>query len=201
MGDNGQGKTTFLRTIVDSLPRSGGRSSLGPRLLRSASTPSTFTRACRRTRRCMNTWKTRAPGGTKTQEILNGAASLLFRGPDVKKKVSVLSGGERARLCLAGLMLSQYNVLVLDEPGNHLDVETRRLAGRGPVGLQGDRHLHQPRPLLHETDGDIDHRGPRRPGRELSAATTRPICTPSTRKSRRANARRPRGCRSRRPHF
>ena len=65
-----------------------------------------------------------APGGTKTQEILNGAASLLFRGPDVKKKISVLSGGERARLCLAGLMLSQYNVLVLDEPGNHLDVET-----------------------------------------------------------------------------
>jgi ATP-binding cassette subfamily F protein 3 len=48
----------------------------------------------------------------------------LFRGPDIKKKISVLSGGERARLCLAGLMLSQYNVLVLDEPGNHLDVET-----------------------------------------------------------------------------
>jgi ATP-binding cassette, subfamily F, member 3 len=65
-----------------------------------------------------------APGGTKTQEILNGAASLLFRGPDIKKKISVLSGGERARLCLAGLMLSQYNVLILDEPGNHLDVET-----------------------------------------------------------------------------
>jgi ATP-binding cassette subfamily F protein 3 len=36
----------------------------------------------------------------------------------------VLSGGERARLCLAGLMLSQYNVLILDEPGNHLDVES-----------------------------------------------------------------------------
>jgi ATP-binding cassette subfamily F protein 3 len=65
-----------------------------------------------------------APGGTKTQEILNGAASMLFRGPDIKKKISVLSGGERARLCLAGLMLSQYNILVLDEPGNHLDVET-----------------------------------------------------------------------------
>jgi ATP-binding cassette, subfamily F, member 3 len=49
---------------------------------------------------------------------------MLFRGADVKKKISVLSGGERARLCLAGLMLSQYNILVLDEPGNHLDVET-----------------------------------------------------------------------------
>ncbi len=65
-----------------------------------------------------------APGGTKIQELLNGAASLLFRGADVKKKISVLSGGERARLCLAGLMLSQHNVLILDEPGNHLDVES-----------------------------------------------------------------------------
>jgi ATP-binding cassette subfamily F protein 3 len=65
-----------------------------------------------------------SPAGTKTQEILNGAASLLFRGGDIKKKISVLSGGERARLCLAGLMLSQHNILILDEPGNHLDVET-----------------------------------------------------------------------------
>jgi ATP-binding cassette subfamily F protein 3 len=42
----------------------------------------------------------------------------------VKKPVSVLSGGERARLCLAGLMLSDLNILILDEPGNHLDVDT-----------------------------------------------------------------------------
>src|SRR5947208_12757545 len=49
---------------------------------------------------------------------------MLFRRPHVKKPISVLSGGERARLCLAGLLLSDYNVLVLDEPGNHLDVDT-----------------------------------------------------------------------------
>ncbi len=75
-------------------------------------------------RRSSSTLENTAPGGTKIQEILNGAASLLFRGADVKKKVAYLSGGERARLCLAGLMLSQYNVLILDEPGNHLDVES-----------------------------------------------------------------------------
>jgi ATP-binding cassette subfamily F protein 3 len=49
---------------------------------------------------------------------------MLFRGQATEKKVKVLSGGERARLCLAGLLLGGFNVLVLDEPGNHLDVET-----------------------------------------------------------------------------
>jgi ATP-binding cassette subfamily F protein 3 len=62
--------------------------------------------------------------GTKSQRILDLAGAMLFRGKAVEKKVSVLSGGERARLCLAGLLLGSFNVLVLDEPGNHLDVET-----------------------------------------------------------------------------
>ncbi|MFM8477346.1 MAG: ABC transporter ATP-binding protein, partial [Planctomycetaceae bacterium] len=52
------------------------------------------------------------------------AGSLLFRDGHTKKPIRVLSGGERARLCMAGLLLGTYNILVLDEPGNHLDVET-----------------------------------------------------------------------------
>src|SRR5262249_41525379 len=62
--------------------------------------------------------------GRKIQEVLEVAGALLFRGSHVDKPISVLSGGERARVCLAGLLLSDYNVLVLDEPGNHLDVDT-----------------------------------------------------------------------------
>ncbi len=65
----------------------------------------------------------KAPG-TRAQEVLDVAGAMLFGGDRAKKKVSVLSGGERARLCLAGLLLSQHNILILDEPGNHLDVET-----------------------------------------------------------------------------
>ncbi len=65
-----------------------------------------------------------AAPGTKSQAVLDLAGSFLFRGDHVNKRVNVLSGGERARLCLAGILLGQCNVLVLDEPGNHLDVET-----------------------------------------------------------------------------
>jgi ATP-binding cassette subfamily F protein 3 len=61
---------------------------------------------------------------TPTQRILDMAGAFLFRGSDVEKKIGVLSGGERARLCLAGLLLSRCTVLLLDEPTNHLDFET-----------------------------------------------------------------------------
>ena len=86
--------------------------------------------------------------GTTDQQILAVAGSLLFRDDHVRKKISVLSGGERARLCMAGLLLGNYNVLVLDEPGNHLDVETVEALAEALLDYQGtviftshDRHF------------------------------------------------------------
>ncbi len=86
--------------------------------------------------------------GTTNQMILAVAGSLLFRGDHVRKKVQVLSGGERARLCMAGLMLGPYNILVLDEPGNHLDVETVDSLAQALIDYKGtviftshDRHF------------------------------------------------------------
>ena len=57
-------------------------------------------------------------------ELRSVMGQMLFKGNDTEKPISVLSGGERARLVIAELLLMGYNVLVLDEPTNHLDLES-----------------------------------------------------------------------------
>ncbi|MBI3306422.1 MAG: ATP-binding cassette domain-containing protein [Candidatus Omnitrophica bacterium] len=136
LGDNGQGKTTFLRTIAGNLPSKGGSFRWGTGLkiayyaqhVFSTLHPSDdiFTHLSRE-----------AADGVSTQDVLNMAGCFLFSGDEVKKKVSVLSGGERARLCLAGLLLSKSHVILLDEPTNHLDFETVEALGRALKSFAG----------------------------------------------------------------
>ena len=123
VGDNGQGKTTFLRTLVDSLAPLAGDIRWGYGCQIGTYAQHVYL-GLPESQTVLEFLEYQAAPGTPNQAILDMAATLLFRGEGVQKKIKVLSGGERARLCLAGLLLSPYNVLILDEPGNHLDVDT-----------------------------------------------------------------------------
>jgi ATP-binding cassette subfamily F protein 3 len=147
VGDNGQGKTTFLRTIVDSLQPLAGEVRWGHGCQIGIYAQHVYTSLPDK-QTVLEYLEYQAASGTKSQEILDLAGALLFRGEQIKKRISVLSGGERARLCLAGLLLSQYNVLILDEPGNHLDVDTVEALAEALLAYKGtviftshDRHF------------------------------------------------------------
>ena len=128
VGDNGQGKTTFLRTLVASLDPIDGRVRWGYGCEVGTYAQHVYTNLPEK-ETVRSYLENVSATGTKTQRILDLAGAMLFRGKATEKKINVLSGGERARLCLAGLLLGGFNVLILDEPGNHLDVETvERLA-------------------------------------------------------------------------
>jgi ATP-binding cassette, subfamily F, member 3 len=147
VGDNGQGKTTLLRTLVESLKPVGGRVRWGYGCEIGVYAQHVYTELPEDVT-VLDYLEYTAKPGTTTQECLAVAGSLLFRDAHTKKKVRVLSGGERARLCLAGLLLGTYNILVLDEPGNHLDVETVEALAEALLKYKGtvlftshDRHF------------------------------------------------------------
>jgi ATP-binding cassette subfamily F protein 3 len=147
VGDNGQGKTTFLRTVVDSLPALQGEARWGHGCQIGIYAQHVYTSLPEK-QTVLEYLEYNAMPGTKSQAILDLAGALLFRGDAVKKKVAVLSGGERARLCMAGLLLGPYNILVLDEPGNHLDVDTVEALAEALLEYKGtvvftshDRHF------------------------------------------------------------
>ena len=73
----------------------------------------------------------------KESEVRGALAAFLFRNDDVFREVSVLSGGERARLTLVRLMLSKMNTLLLDEPTNHLDIGSREALESAVSAFEG----------------------------------------------------------------
>lgn len=123
VGDNGQGKTTLLRTFVHSLQPLEGQMRWGHGIEIGTYAQHVYTSLDER-HTVLEHLEYVSNADTTRQELLAMAGALLFREEHTNKKVKVLSGGERARLCMAGLLLGNANVLVLDEPGNHLDVET-----------------------------------------------------------------------------
>ena len=123
VGRNGEGKTTFARLVIGELEPIAGLVRIGHNVHigyyaqnQDDLMNGDFT--------VFDTLDRVAVGEirTKLRDILG---AFLFRGEDIDKKVKVLSGGERARLAMARLMLEPYNLLVLDEPTNHMDMRSK----------------------------------------------------------------------------
>lgn len=122
LGDNGCGKTTFLKTLMGQYAPDEGTFVFGENLFKGYFDQVQAGLDLNKTA-IEEVWS-KYPQMTQTQ-IRSALAAFLFKGDDVYKKISELSGGERARIALLSLMLGGHNLLLLDEPTNHLDSASR----------------------------------------------------------------------------
>ena len=120
VGQNGQGKTTLAKILVNIEPSTGGDVTLGHNV-QVGYYAQDQAEALQPNLTVLQVMENASPPEMRTK-LRNILGAFLFSGEDVEKKVSVLSGGERARLALACLLLKPFNLLLLDEPTNHLDI-------------------------------------------------------------------------------
>ncbi|MEZ4879647.1 MAG: ATP-binding cassette domain-containing protein, partial [Chitinophagales bacterium] len=123
IGKNGMGKTTMARIIVGEIEKSGGNLDLGYNI-EIGFFAQHHAEALPRNLTVFDSVDQLAEGDIRLQ-VRNILGAFMFSGEDVDKKISVLSGGERARVCLAQLLLQPSNTLILDEPTNHLDIRSK----------------------------------------------------------------------------
>lgn len=124
IGDNGTGKTTILKIINELLPPDGGTIRLGSNVHIGYYDQEHHVLHMEKT--LFEEISDDYPYLNNT-EIRNTLAAFLFTGDDVFKRIGDLSGGERGRVSLAKLMLSESNFLILDEPTNHLDITSKEI--------------------------------------------------------------------------
>ena len=124
IGNNGTGKTTILKIINELLAADAGSFTLGSKVCIGYYDQEHHVLHMEKT--LFEEISDDYPTLTNT-EIRNVLAAFLFTGDDVFKRISDLSGGERGRVSLAKLMLSEANFLILDEPTNHLDILSKEI--------------------------------------------------------------------------
>ncbi len=123
VGRNGEGKTTFARMLIGELEQSEGEIKIGANVSigyyaqnQDDLMNGDFT--------VYDTLDRVAVGDIRTR-LRDILGAFLFRGEDIDKRVKVLSGGERSRLAMARMMLEPHNLLILDEPTNHMDMRSK----------------------------------------------------------------------------
>lgn len=125
VGRNGEGKTTQLRIIAGELAPLSGESTSGHNV-KYGYFAQNQEDILDKDDTVFGTLDKIATGEIRGR-LRDLLAQFLFRGDDIEKKVSVLSGGERARLGIARIMLGEFNCLLLDEPTNHMDIRSKEM--------------------------------------------------------------------------
>jgi len=123
VGRNGEGKTTMLRVLMGELEPFEGETKVGYNVdigYYAQNQEDVLDKKLT----VFDTLDNIAVGDVRTR-LRDILAAFLFRGEDIEKRVSVLSGGERSRLAMAKLMLKAHNLLALDEPTNHMDIRSK----------------------------------------------------------------------------
>jgi len=123
VGRNGEGKTTMMRILIGELDKKGGTVENGYNVVLGYYAQNQED-ILDKNETVYSTLENAAPGEYR-QRLRDILGAFLFKGEDVDKKVAVLSGGERARLAMAKLILKPYNLLCLDEPTNHMDIQSK----------------------------------------------------------------------------
>ena len=123
IGKNGMGKTTMAKIIGKELDATSGSLDIGHNV-NTAFFAQHHAEHLPKELTILQYMEDTAPNDMRAQ-VRNILGAFMFSGDDATKKISVLSGGERARVCLAQLLLNPSNVLILDEPTNHLDLRAK----------------------------------------------------------------------------
>lgn len=137
IGNNGAGKTTLLKLLAQKLAADRGSVEQGHQV-EIAYFPQNHAEVIDKKRNISAfDWLKETGPGVYDQEIRGAMGKMLFGGDDAFKSISTLSGGETARLIIARIMLSRPNLLIMDEPNNHLDLEAVSALGWGLAEYKG----------------------------------------------------------------
>lgn len=137
IGNNGRGKTTLLKLLASRMEPANGKIEIGYQVDLGYFPQNHEESIDKSQETTLMDWLRSAQTGAYDQDLRSALGRMLFPGDAAFKNIQHLSGGETARLLMARIMLLPHNVLILDEPNNHLDLESVSALAEGIVNYEG----------------------------------------------------------------